>query len=132
MASQNGEHGESDLLCAPDRGLEDWRFGERQSNVKTDQHKPRAGEERKPPAKRVELLIRKPAREQQEDPSGKNEADRRTQLRKHTIQGALIRWRILYGEQNSAAPLSAEAYALTETAKGEQQWCGDADGGIAG
>ena len=67
------------------------------------------------------------SREQQEDAAGEEEADRRAELRKHAVPGALARRRVLDRQQHRAAPLAAEAQALAEAAQRQQQRRGDAD-----
>ena len=77
--------------------------------------------------KREELLVGQPARQQQEDAAGEEEADRRAELREHAVPGALARRRVLDRQQHRAAPLAAEAEALAEPAQREQQRRRDAD-----
>ena len=67
------------------------------------------------------------SRQQQEHAAGKEEADRRAELREHAVPRALARRRVLDRQQHGAAPFAAEAEALAEAAQREQQRRGDAD-----
>ena len=61
------------------------------------------------------------------DAAGKQEADRRAELREHAVPRALARRRVLGGQQHRAAPFAAEADALAEPAERQQQRRGKAD-----
>ncbi len=59
----------------------------------------------------------------QEQTSRQDEADRRAELREHSVPAPLALGRIFRGEQHCAAPFTAEAEALAEAAERQQQRC---------
>src|SRR6185312_15127934 len=59
---------------------------------------------------------------------GEEKADGRAKLGKHSVECAAVGRRVFDGEQDSAAPFTAEADALSEAEEREQQRRGHADG----
>ena len=80
------------FTCSPrlQRFPEHRSFRDRQPHIEAHEHQHGTRQERKPPAESEELFIGEPAREQQEDAAGKEEAERRAELREHAVPGALF------------------------------------------
>src|SRR5207342_2103176 len=115
--AKDDDHRYLDAVLARQRRAEDGRLGNRQPHVEADEDECRARQERNAPAIGEELVVGEPFGQQQEDAAGKEEADRRAELGEHPVPRALVRRRVLDGEQYSAAPLAAESEALAEAAE---------------
>ncbi|CNU72275.1 Uncharacterised protein [Salmonella enterica subsp. enterica serovar Bovismorbificans] len=71
------------------------RFMQRHAHIQADNHQHRREDKRHAPAPAHKLLVGQQPGEQQEGAIGKEEADRRAQLREGAIQRAFTRRRIL-------------------------------------
>ena len=107
VVTKNCQHRQPDLLASAQGFAEDWSLGNGQPHVKTEENQHGACQERKPPTKREKLLVGKRTGKQQERSPGKQETGRRAELRKHTVPCALVRRRILNGQQYGSAPLAS-------------------------
>src|SRR3546814_5945088 len=77
--------------------------------------------EGQPPSPVTELLGRERQAKQQEQAVGRDEAHRRSKLRKHAEAGAPAGRRILHRQKRSPAPFPAQAQALAEAQDAQQR-----------
>ncbi len=101
---------------------------QRDAHVQADQHQHRREDKRNTPAPGHELLVGQQPGEQQEGAVGKEEANRRTQLREGAIERTLARWGVLGRQQRRAAPFTAQTQTLTKTGQRQQQRSQNTDG----
>ena len=130
MLAEYGRHRQLDALLALQRFAEHGRLMDLQPHVEADDDECGAGEERDAPAESKELIVGEPRREREEDAGRADEADRRAELREHSVPRAATRRRVLDREQHGAPPFAAQPESLAEAAEREQQWRGDTDRGV--
>ncbi len=109
-----------DALVLFDGFAEFRRLGDLQTDIEADGDEGEAGDEGNAPSVVEEILVAHRFRQDEEEAGGKDEADRRAELREHGVPAALAGGSIFGGEQDGAAPFAAEAEALTEAAKRQQ------------
>jgi len=109
----------------------DWRFfghgiGEHrglvqfEARIQANHHQRSAEDERDTPAPAAELLVAQAHGQDQEQAVGRQEADRRAQLREHAEPGTFAFRCVLGRQQGCAAPFPAQAKALAETQHTQQ------------
>ena len=89
MVAENNQHRHLRARAPIERFEKDGRLGNREPHVETNEHQSRAREKRQTPAVREELRVGEARGEQQEDTAGKEEPDRRAELREHAVPRAL-------------------------------------------
>ncbi len=107
------------------------RLMQRDAHVETDQHQDGGEDKRHAPAPRHKLLVGQQPGEQQEGTVGKEEADRRAELREGAVERTLAGRGVFGRQQRRAAPLTAKAQALAKARQRQQQGSKDTDGCVA-
>ena len=91
-----------------------------------------AEQERHPPAPGQERRLRQRRTEHGEDASGQQQPGGYAHLRPGAVEAALAGWGVLHGQHHRAAPLAADAEALSQAEDHQEDRGGHADGAVGG
>ena len=89
MLAEHRQHRHLHALSPAEGVAKHGSLGDGQPHVEADEHQRGARQKRNAPAEGEELFVGEPSRERQKYAAGKEESDRRAELRKHAIPGAL-------------------------------------------
>src|SRR5580700_9515914 len=114
--TKNRPHRHSHLLASIEGLPEDRSFSDGQPHIEAKKYEHSARQKRKTPPEGKKLLVGEPTGKQQEDAAGEEESDWGSELREHSIPGALVRRSIFDRKQHRAAPPATETKSLAKSA----------------